>query len=140
MLESGKISIHDDREVVPPWGINGGLFGGTSAKWIVRQTTGEKERIPSKIDNLEVEAGDVIIFRTAGSGGWGDPYERPAEEVARDVRYDLVSPEKALEGYGVVLGDDLSLDVAATEKLRAERRAERGEPEPFNFGFTPQSA
>ncbi|OWU71483.1 5-oxoprolinase [Marinibacterium profundimaris] len=140
VLESGKISIHDDREVVPPWGINGGLFGGTSAKWIVRQTTGEKERIPSKIDNLEVEAGDVIIFRTAGSGGWGDPYERPAEEVARDVRYDLVSPEKALEGYGVVLGDDLSLDVAATEKLRAERRAERGEPEPFNFGFTPQSA
>ncbi|MGR3399640.1 MAG: hydantoinase B/oxoprolinase family protein, partial [Paracoccus sp. (in: a-proteobacteria)] len=119
VLESGKISIHDDREVVPPWGINGGLFGGTSAKWIVRQTTGEKERIPSKIDNLEVEAGDVIIFRTAGSGGWGDPYERPAEEVARDVRYDLVSPEKALEGYGVVLGDDLSLDVAATEQLRA---------------------
>ena len=140
VLEPGRISIHDDREVVPPWGINGGLYGGTSAKWIVRAKTGEKERIPSKIDNLEVEAGDVIIFRTAGSGGWGDPYERPAEEVARDVRYDLVSPEQALEGYGVVLGDDLALDVAATETLRAERKAERGAPEPFNFGFTPEVA
>ena len=140
VLEPGRISIHDDREVVPPWGINGGLYGGTSAKWIVRAKTGEKERIPSKIDNLEVEAGDVIIFRTAGSGGWGDPYDRPAEEVARDVRYDLVSPEQALEGYGVVLGDDLALDVAATETLRAERKAERGAPEPFNFGFTPEVA
>ncbi|WP_428928950.1 hydantoinase B/oxoprolinase family protein [Marinibacterium sp. SX1] len=140
VLEPGRISIHDDREVVPPWGINGGLYGGTSAKWIVRAKTGEKERIPSKIDNLEVDAGDVIIFRTAGSGGWGDPYDRPAEEVARDVRYDLVSPEQALEGYGVVLGDDLALDVAATETLRAERKAERGAPEPFNFGFTPEVA
>lgn len=140
VLESGRISIHDDREVVPPWGINGGLFGGTSAKWIVRAKTGEKERIPSKVDNLEVEAGDVIIFRTAGSGGWGDPYERPAETVLRDVLCDLVSREQAREGYGVVVNEDLTMDKAATEALRETLRAERGEPGPFNFGFTPEAA
>ena len=33
LLEPGQVSIHDDREVVPPWGINGGLHGGTSSKW-----------------------------------------------------------------------------------------------------------
>ena len=36
VLESGRVSIHDDREIVPPWGINGGKFGGTSSKWLVK--------------------------------------------------------------------------------------------------------
>ncbi len=101
MLEAGKVSIHDDREVVPPWGINGGQFGGTSSKWVIKAGSETRERIPSKIDNLAVKAGDRIVFKTAGSGGWGDPLDRDAEKVARDVRYDLVSAEKAESDYGV---------------------------------------
>ena len=72
LLEPGQVSIHDDREVVPPWGINGGLHGGTSSKWMLSapaQTS--RSRIPSKIDNLKVEPGDRIIYRTAGSGRLG---------------------------------------------------------------------
>ena len=139
LLESGMISIHDDREVVPPWGINGGRAGGTSSKWIVRKETGEPERIPSKIDNLEVHEGDRIIFKTAGSGGWGDPYERPADKVAADVRYDLLSPERAQADYGVILKigasiRDCEVDEKATEALRSKLRAERGAPEPFDMG------
>jgi N-methylhydantoinase B len=137
VLEAGKVSIHDDREVVPPWGINGGQFGGTSSKWLIKAGSEERVRIPSKIDNLAVSAGDRIVFRTAGAGGWGDPFERPAEQVARDVRYDLVSREQAGSGYGVVLTDDNAVDVAATETLRGAMRTERGEPAPFNFGFDP---
>lgn len=140
LLEPGKVSIHDDREVVPPWGINGGLFGGTSSKWIVRNGSDTPERIPSKIDNLAVNAGDVVIFNTAGSGGWGDPLDRPADLVARDVRYDLVSREKAKEAYGVVLTGDDQVDEAATAALRAKMKEERGEPEPFNFGYFPEAA
>lgn len=137
LLAAGKVSIHDDREVVPPWGINGGLFGGTSSKWLVKAGTDEQVRIPSKIDNLEVGPGDRIIYRTAGSGGWGDPLERPAEQVARDVRYDLVSPEKARSDYGVVLTAANTPDVAATALLRGAQKQERGEPALFNFGFEP---
>lgn len=137
VLEAGSISIHDDRETVPPWGINGGLHGGTSRKWILRAGTDEPERIASKLDNLKVEPGDKIIFITAGSGGWGDPLERPAEKVLRDVASDLVSRERAAEDYGVVITDDLAIDTAATEALRARKRKTRGEPEPFDFGFIP---
>ena len=50
---------------------------------------------PLEIDILAVKAGDRVIFKTAGSGGRGDPLDRDAEKVARDVRYDLVSAEKA---------------------------------------------
>lgn len=137
LLESGEVSIHDDREVVPPWGVNGGLHGGTSSKWILREGVSEPERIPSKIDNLKVKAGDRIIFRTAGSGGWGDPLDRPAEAVARDVRHDLVSRDQALDGYGVLLDDNSAVDVAGTEAERAGARERRGPASKFDMGFVP---
>ncbi len=137
LLEPGKVSIHDDREVVPPWGINGGLFGGTSSKWLQRAGAEGVERIPSKIDNLAVGPGDRLVYITAGSGGWGDPLDRDPALVARDVGYDLVSADKARSDYGVVLDDGGKVDAAATEALRTEMRTERGAPEPFSFGFTP---
>ncbi|QKV19132.1 hydantoinase B/oxoprolinase family protein [Oricola thermophila] len=137
VLEAGSISIHDDREVVPPWGINGGLHGGTSSKWLVRAGSDEPERIKSKLDNLKVEPGDKIIFITAGSGGWGDPLDRPVEKVLRDVNDGLVSQEKAEADYGVVISDDMVIDTAATTALRAQMKTTRGEPAPFDFGFIP---
>jgi N-methylhydantoinase B len=139
LLEPGEISIHDDREVVPPWGVNGGLHGGTSSKWLLREGTQEPERIPSKIDNLKVGTGDKIIFRTAGSGGWGDPLERSAADVARDVRHDLVSPEQAQEGYGVILTADREIDIPATQALRADMRDRRGPVGKFDMGFYPEA-
>lgn len=134
LLEAGEISIHDDREVIPPWGVNGGLHGGTSSKWIVRAGTTEPERLKSKFDNLKVQAGDEIIFRTAGSGGWGDPLARPAEKVIKDVRRGLVSREKALSDYAVVLSDALKLDAEATETLRDRQRKDRGPTTGFDVG------
>ncbi|PJE38632.1 5-oxoprolinase [Pseudooceanicola lipolyticus] len=137
VLEAGSISIHDDREVVPPWGINGGLHGGTSSKWIIRAGSEERERIPSKLDNLKVEPGDRIVFITAGSGGWGDPLDRPAEKVLADVQNDLVSRQKAEEDYGVIISETHVLDTSATARLREKMKAERGAPSDFDFGFIP---
>jgi N-methylhydantoinase B len=137
VLAKGEVSIHDDREVVPPWGINGGSHGGTSNKWLLRKGETEPERIPSKIDNLPVEPGDRVIFRTAGSGGWGDPLERPPAEVARDVRRDLVSVEQARDAYGVMLDDKGGVDEAATAAHRAALAEARGPAPQFDFGEFP---
>ena len=139
MLARGEVSIHDDREVVPPWGINGGSHGGTSSKWIIRNGTEQPERVRSKLDNLVVEPGDRIVYKTAGSGGWGDPLERPPEHVARDARYDLISRDAARSGYGVVLDASHAVDAAATTALRARMRTERGPAPPFDFGEFPKS-
>lgn len=133
LQEKGDVSIHDDREVVAPWGINGGLHGGTSSKWILRKGATEPERIPSKIDNFKVEAGDRIIFRTAGSGGWGDPLDRPPQLVAKDVRNGMVSQKVALSDYGVVLDDRSRVDSPGTEKLRERMRRERGPASKFDM-------
>lgn len=83
-------------------------------------------------------AGDRLVFRTAGSGGWGDPLRRPPEKVSRDVRRGLVSPESAELDYGVVLGAH-GVDADATARRRAQLAEERGEPAQFDFGELPES-
>jgi N-methylhydantoinase B len=52
--------------------------------------------------------------------------ERDPWRVREDVREELVSREAAEQFYGVALRDDLSIDDAATEALRARLRASRG--------------
>jgi N-methylhydantoinase B len=132
-LEPGEISIHDDRWLTPPWGNVGGKPGSRSSKLLVR-IDGSKQVLPSKCDQIAVEPGDQLIYRTAGGGGWKDPLTRSPEAVQRDVRYGLVSREKALHDYGVVLTDDLAIAAAATEARRTELAAARGEIKGFDFG------
>ena len=105
LLEAGEVSIHDDRHRSRPWGILGGRPGGCSEKWLVR-ADGSREQIPSKVDNVRVEPGDRIVFRTAGGGGWGDALERDPAVVRRDVVRGLLTAEAAREGYGVALNGD----------------------------------
>jgi len=76
-----------------------------------------------------VEAGDVLIYRTAGGGGWKDPLDRPAEIVEADVAKGLVSAGKAEAEYGVIVGDS-----AATEAKREKLRVARGEVKGFDMG------
>jgi N-methylhydantoinase B len=52
----------------------------------------------------------------------------------RDVSFGLVSREKAKTGHGVVLNDDGSADLEATEAERERQREERGEALSFDFG------
>jgi N-methylhydantoinase B len=132
-LEPGEVSIHDDRWLTRPWGVLGGEPGGRSEK-ILKRAAGSEERLPSKCDNIVVEPGDMLIYRTAGGGGWKDRLDRPADAVARDVSFGLVSREKALSAYGVVLRDDGGPDVEATDAERERQRRERGDALPFDFG------
>jgi N-methylhydantoinase B len=133
-LEPGEISVHDDRWLTYPWGVNGGLPGGRSTKILVRKD-GSEENLPSKCDHIAVEEGDILYFNTWGGGGWGDPLQRDAAQVAKDVHRRLVTTEGA-KRYGVVVLDDFSVDEAATAKLRETMASERGDIELFNFGGT----
>jgi N-methylhydantoinase B len=132
-LEPGEISIHDDRWLTYPWGANGGEPGARSRK-LLQRADGTEELLPSKIDHVKVEAGDLLIADTWGGGGWGDPTERSAEQVRFDVEAGLVTVEGARR-YGVVIGKGGKVDESATEALRAEMRAKRGPKKIFDRGF-----
>ncbi len=133
-LEPGEISIHDDRWLTHPWGVNGGLPGQRSDKLMVR-ADGSQEWMQPKCDRIKVAAGDTLYFNTWGGGGWGDPLERATDIVALDAERGIITIEGA-KRYGVVLSSDWQVDERATEDLRRKMAAERGSVELFDFGGT----
>jgi N-methylhydantoinase B len=133
MTEKGEVSIHDDRWLTYPWGVNGGEPGLRSTKRLVRKD-GTEENIPSKCDRVEVNPGDMLYFNTWGGGGWGDPTKRDAQLVALDVKRGLVTAEGARR-YGVVVKDG-KVDASATDRLRAEMNGKTKSAGLFNRGFT----
>jgi len=127
-LEPGELSIHDDRWLTYPWGILGGKPGMRSEKILVRKEQGPQQ-LPSKCDEVQVQPGDMLIYRTAGGGGWKNPLDRPMERVESDVSKGLVSKEKAEQDYGVIVGD-----AKASERLRKKMRAQQKEEGVFDRG------
>ncbi len=132
-LEPGEISIHDDRWLTYPWGVNGGEPGARSKKTLLR-ADGTQALLPSKVDRIKVEAGDLLIADTWGGGGCGDPLEREVERVRFDVEAGLVTIEGARR-YGVVMKDECTVDEAATTALRQKMAAARPTKKLFDRGF-----
>ena len=115
----------------PPYGVCGGKPGGHMRAILNRGRADEKEL--TKFDQLPVNAGDTLTFMMAGGGGYGDPFDREAERVQRDVEFGFVSREAARRDYGVVIDDDGAVDEAATAKFRASRVKDNIRAD-FDFG------
>ncbi len=135
-LADGSITYQDDRAHTYPYGVAGGKPGGPSKKTLIRKG-GEEISLPSKVSDVPVYEGDSLVFETAGAGGVGDPLERPPEAVLKDVRWNLVGSEAAANEYGVVVGDDGSVDAEGTASRREELKASRGESPAFDHGPLP---
>jgi N-methylhydantoinase B len=64
--------------------------------------------------------GDVLFARSPGGAGFGDPLEREASAVERDIALGLMREGAARELYGTVGGD-----AVATQRCHEQLRAER---------------
>jgi N-methylhydantoinase B len=105
----------------PPWGIRGGKPGGHGDALLRLPTENEFKSVDA--NRYLVPSKCEVIIQTGGGGGWGDPLDRDAERVREDVIDGFVSVAAAEREYGVKLDPrDLSLDAAATRRLRDERR------------------
>lgn len=98
-----------------PWGMLGGRAAQVSRAYVNKGRPDERE--VGKIDVLELRPGDVFTVETPGGGGFGNPFEREPSLVLKDVLHGLVSVERALADYGVVIADG-RIDVAATARAR----------------------
>lgn len=136
--EDGAITFQDDRAHTYPWGVDGGAHAKRSEKTLIR-TDGTEEDLPSKVENVPVNAGDKLVFSTAGGGGLGDPLERDSEQVATEVRRGLVSEAAAAEEYGVIITDG-AVDDEATEQQRADIRETRADLDEFDYGPLPDDS
>ncbi|MBS7696701.1 MULTISPECIES: hydantoinase B/oxoprolinase family protein [unclassified Chelatococcus] len=103
-----------DRMKFPARGRDGGLPG---AQGTLRLASGRD--LPGK-GYHQIDPGDRLIVEMPGGGGYHDPLSRAPEQVAADVRDELVSRAQAEALYGVVIGDNGEADVAATEIRRRE--------------------
>ncbi|MCQ4160320.1 hydantoinase B/oxoprolinase family protein [Roseomonas sp. GC11] len=117
-----------ERALFRPWGTAGGGPGAAAEFTVLRE--GALDETLRRVDMLELRAGDRIRLRTAGAGGYGEPFRRDPAAVLHDLRQGLVSPEAAERDYGVVLREgvpDLEADLEAT----AARRARGGATAPW---------
>jgi N-methylhydantoinase B len=69
-------------------------------------------------EDIVLKPGEKIVSYSSGGGGYGPPIERPAAQVKYDVDEGWLSKARAFEVYGVVLGEDGSVDEAATGERR----------------------
>ncbi|MEM7405430.1 MAG: hydantoinase B/oxoprolinase family protein [Pseudomonadota bacterium] len=107
-----------DRTRFTAWGLAGGQAGSASRFTLNRGSKTEVDL--GNTDIVTVGPGDRIYISCGGAGGWGDPLERRAELVARDVRRGFVSEASARDNYGVVI-EEGQLDEHATARGRASR-------------------
>lgn len=122
--EEAVLQVRSDRRDHRPFGLYGGSPGRPSENYL--NPDGENRILPSKF-TMTIKRGDVFRHVLAGAGGWGDPLERDPAAVLRDVRNELLSPEKAAADYGVVIDTKAwRVDAAATSERRSAFRVRRG--------------
>ena len=123
LADEGILQVRSDRRERRPYGLYGGGPGKPSMNYL--NPDGENQLLPSKL-TITIRRGDVLRHEVAGAGGWGDPLERDAEMVLRDVRNGFVSAAAARQDYGVVvLETPWRIDEAATVVARAAIRTRR---------------
>lgn len=115
LTDNVVLTHRGERHYTQPWGQAGGQPAASSRSVVIR-ADGSEEVVPSK-QTIHLNRNDRIIMWTAGGGGYGNPLERPAEQVLNDVLNLKVSPEAARELYGTVV-EDGTLHMQETTQLR----------------------
>jgi len=102
---TARFSLLADRQTHAPYGLLGGESGATGAVYRFDadadgEDDGAGERLPGKSVH-DLPPGTVVSIRTPGAGGYGDPADRDAARIARDLRLGKTTREGVRERYGV---------------------------------------
>jgi len=105
-----------------------GFMGGTAGKkhklGIIRR--GGKVKLRT-MDVQYVQPGDIIMSKSGGGGGIGDPLDREVEKVRWDALNGVISVQRAKRVYGVVMDPStFEVDYTATTKLRKNKKQRKG--------------
>jgi N-methylhydantoinase B len=116
------VSLLGERGKFPPFGVNGGKSAALN-RFIYQTDCGEcTPPLVSKVTDIRISGGQHVRLETPGGGGFGDPFTRDPARVARDVNLGYVTPAAARKDYGVVIGENSTVDTVATAALRSGAR------------------
>lgn len=123
-VQSPEITVSAlfNRMEVQPFGLHGGHPGRSSGIYVRRAGETEWQTFkqefgttsPSKFSNIVLYQGDQVKIIAPGGGGWGNPLEREPDRVLRDVIEGFVTPEAALQEYGLAVSQTSSGEFAIT--------------------------
>ncbi|MCP1337084.1 hydantoinase B/oxoprolinase family protein [Futiania mangrovi] len=97
LKDNVNFAIYADRFRIAPYGLEGGQEGTCGRCEILRD--GKVLQVRSK-DNVDLRRGDVVTLITSGGAGYGDPAEREAELIERDLREGYVTDLKQWQALG----------------------------------------
>jgi len=109
LVPDARFSLLSDRNLVPPYGVNGGRSGAPN-RFSVRRN-GElvaASDFPGKVAGFNLEPGDRVRMESSGGGGYGAVGDRSQAALREDLLDGVLSRE-GLPPYGVTLNDDGSL-------------------------------
>ncbi|MBD8007307.1 hydantoinase B/oxoprolinase family protein [Bacillus norwichensis] len=81
-----------------PWGIANGCDGSPN-EFCVIKSDGKTDGPYGVYPRYKLNTNDVVRLMTGTGGGYGDPKERPAAQVAMDVKNDYFTVEEAREHF-----------------------------------------
>ena len=100
LTDGATVVLLGDRHKKPPYGLFGGGPGMRARTVLIRNGT-ETELGSKEVRTLK--RGDIVSFRLAGAGGYGDPRERSPEALVQDLHDRFLSREAITTAYGVDL-------------------------------------
>jgi N-methylhydantoinase B len=103
-----------------------GFFGGKEGvvnRIELTYPDGSVKTAKSKQIIRNIPKGTLFRQIAGGGGGYGNPFERPAEKVMEEVRNEVISVEKARTDYGVVIDPStMTIDTEGTFRLRGGKK------------------
>jgi N-methylhydantoinase B len=115
------VNTQIDRVHCKPWGLGGGDDAHGNSVALRLEGEWKKDFPNAKVLTAQLKEGEAFCLRSGGGGGFGPAIERPAEQVAADVKQGYVSVSAANKAYGVVVDPEtFELDAVATEKRRKD--------------------
>jgi N-methylhydantoinase B len=100
LTDGATVVLLGDRHKKPPYGLFGG-GPGTPARTVLIRNGTEIDLGSKEVRTLK--RGDIVSFRLAGAGGFGDPRERSPEALIQDLHDGFLSREVIATAYGIDL-------------------------------------
>lgn len=118
ILQDGVyFGVRSDKLRFPPHGLAGGHAGAAASNTLL--VDGQEHSLPAMpLEPIMLNTGDLYRHVMAGGGGYGSPYEREPARVLEDVLDGKMSRAHAFDEYGVVLTQEMGVDLAATHARR----------------------
>ncbi|NUH85127.1 hydantoinase B/oxoprolinase family protein [Bacillus firmus] len=104
LSDNQMVSVTFGRNKFVPWGMRDGEDGSANEVYI-EKADGDVDGPFGIFPRYPLNKGDVVKLVTATGGGYGDPYKRPADQVAQDVKNGYITAAQANESFGVIVNE-----------------------------------